>query len=106
MTTVTDESTLPAGWTLERVRGLEPGAEMLDPSAHFVVSSHTGQEPDYEVLQPTAILTFDGLCLCLVPEPDGSSWWWMGQLDITDGSITCWSTYSEGNDLEHAIRSL
>ncbi|MCU1602109.1 MAG: hypothetical protein JWO22_2818, partial [Frankiales bacterium] len=56
MTTVTDESTLPAGWTLERVRGLEPATKMLYPSAHFVVSSHTGQEPEYEVLEPTAIL--------------------------------------------------
>ena len=81
-----------------------PNAELLDPDAHYVVADHRPTTTDYEVLRPTVILSFSGLCLCRVSEPDGTSLWWMGQLDDSDGSITCWSPYSD--DLGEAIRHL
>ncbi|HZL04379.1 MAG TPA: hypothetical protein VFE45_02980 [Coriobacteriia bacterium] len=57
-----------------------------------------------ELLNPSVILSFSGLCLCLV-RPQGSAvGWWMGQLDADDGSIACWGDY--GPDLEDAIRAL
>ena len=99
-----DESLLPPGWTLARVHALEPNAVLLDPSAHFVVADQRPSQTEYEVLRPTVILSFSGLCLCLVPETDNTAWWWMGQLDPADGSIACWSPYSD--DLESAIRAL
>jgi hypothetical protein len=101
---VIDESALPDGWTLVRVRAMEPSAELLDPSAHYVVADQSPMTTELEVLSPSVIVCFSGLCLCLVPDDDGSSWWWMGQLDPADGSITCWSPYSD--DLGDAIRAL
>lgn len=101
---VVDESTLPEGWTLARVRSMEPSAELLDPNAHYVVADQRPTTTEYEVLTATAILSFSGLCLCRVAEPDGTFLWWMGQLDESDGSITCWSPYSD--DLGEAIRHL
>jgi hypothetical protein len=35
---VVDESVLPVGWTLARVRSMVPNAELLDPDTHFVVA--------------------------------------------------------------------
>ena len=101
---VVDESALPDRWTMARVREMEPNAELLDPDAHFVVADERPASTGYEVLKPTVILSFFGLCLCQVPEPDGRSLWWMGQLDESDGSIACWSPYSD--DLGEAIRHL
>lgn len=101
-----DEAALPAGWTLARVRELEPAAELLDPAKHYVVADQRPQQTEYEVLYPTVVISFTGLCLCLVPEDEGPARWWMGQLDDSDGSIACWSPYAEADDLEHAIRSL
>jgi hypothetical protein len=101
---VVDESVLPDGWTLARVRSMEPHAELLDPHAHHVVADQRPTRTELEVLTPSAILSFSGLCLCRVPDDDGTSWWWMGQLDESDGSIVCWSPYSD--DLGDAIRAL
>jgi len=101
---VVDESALPPGWTLARVRELEPNAELLDPTDHYVVADQRPSQADFEVLRPTVILSFAGLCLCLVPEDDDTAWWWMGQLDVGDGSIACWSPYSD--DLQSAIKAL
>jgi hypothetical protein len=106
MSFVVDESVLPAGWTVARVREMEPSAELLYPAEHCVVADQRPHEPDYEVLEPSVIISFAGLCLCLVPEGDDGALWWMGQMDPSDGSIACWSPYAEGDDLEHAIRSL
>lgn len=100
---VVDESALPPGWSLARVREMEPGAELLDPSQHYVVWQRHDRS-DYEELEASVVLSFGGLCLCLVTEPDGTGLWWMGQLDESDGSIACWSPYSD--DLGEAIRSL
>ncbi len=83
---------------------IEPSAELLDPSVHYVVADQSPTMTELEVLSPTVILSFVGLCLCLVPADDGTSWWWMGQLDKSDGSIVCWSPYSD--DLGDAIRAL
>ena len=99
-----NESALPDGWTLDRVRSMEPRAELLDPSAHYVVADQRPTVTELEVLSPSVILSFAGLCLSLVPGDDGTSWWWMGQLDKSDGSIVCWSRYSD--DLGDAIRAL
>lgn len=104
MAHVVDESALPEGWTLARVRSMEPKVELLDPSAHYVVADERPAKTDYDVLKPTVILSFSGLCLCQVAEPDGTSLWWMGQLDESDGSIACWSPYSD--DLGEAIAAL
>lgn len=101
---VVDDSALPDGWTMARVLSMEPNAELLDPDTHYVVADQRPTTTDYEVLRPTAILSFSGLCLCRVPEADGTSLWWMGQLDDSDGSITCWSPYSD--DLGEAIHAL
>lgn len=90
---------LPDGWTVDRVRVLEPRVELLNPADHdiFVADGN-----DREQLPPaTCILSFEGLCLVRV---EGDDDWWMGDLDESDGSIVCWSPY--GPDLERAIRSL
>lgn len=83
---------------------MEPSAELLDPDAHFVAADERPVGSELEALHPTVILGFSGLCLCLVPETDGSLQWWMGNIDASDGSIVCWSTY--GCDLGEAIRAL
>jgi hypothetical protein len=72
---VIDESALPQGWTLARVRELEPSAELLDPDAHFVVSDERPVGIEYEVLLPTVILSFTGLCPCGVPDIEGTAQW-------------------------------
>lgn len=51
---VVDESALPEGWTLARVRAIEPAAELLDPSAHYVVADERPASADYDVLKPTS----------------------------------------------------
>jgi hypothetical protein len=84
--------------------GKRTRAELLDPIAHYVFADDRPASTDYEVLKPTVILSFSGLCLCRVPEPDGTFLWWMGQLDESDGSIACWSPYSD--DLSEAILAL
>lgn len=86
------------------MRSLEPRAELLDPETHRVVADQRPAKTEIELLTPTAIISFSGLCLCLVPEDDDSSWWWMGQLDETEALIRCWSPYSD--DLGDAIRAL
>lgn len=101
---VLDDSLLPEGWTLARVREIEPSAELLDPADHHVVADERPASRDYQVLRASAILSFSGLCLCLVSAPGEPDEWWMGQLDSSDGSIVCWSDY--GPDLEAAIRGL
>lgn len=101
---VIDESLLPGGWTLSRVRSLEPSAELLDPNTHYVVADQRPTSTNLDVLMPTAILSFSGLCLCLVHEDDGEPEWWMGQLEESDGSIVCWSSY--GSALADAIGAL
>ena len=85
------------------MREMEPSAELLDPSAHYVVWQRD-KESSYEDLRASVILSFGGLCLCLVAETSGPGLWWMGQLDPSDGSIACWSPYSD--DLAEAIRTL
>lgn len=63
-----------------------------------------GNVRDAKIRRCDHLPRFAGLCLCLVPEDDGTSWWWMGQLDKSDGSIVCWSPYSD--DLGDAIPAL
>lgn len=99
-----DNPILPPGWTMDRVRELEPGAVALDPAEHFVVADQRPSVDEYEELQPETILSFAGLCLCLVREAGGAGYWWMGDLDESDGSIACWSPYSD--DLGDAIRAM
>lgn len=101
---VVDESLLPDGWTLERVRTIEPSVELLDPSAHYVAADQRPTLTNLDELAPIVILCFSGLCLCLVQEDSNEPEWWMGQLDESDGSIVCWSSY--GSSLEDAIRAL
>jgi hypothetical protein len=82
--TVRFVSPLPDGWTLERVRAIEPSAVLLDVSPHVVFAS---ESEDYEELPPArCILSFSGLCLVQV---EGDDEWWMGQPDESDGSIVC-----------------
>lgn len=99
-----DGSALPAGWTLERVRSMEPHAALLDPAEHYVAVAEL-PDADCQVIHPTVILGFSGPCLCLAAV-DGSADWWMGQLDPLDGSIVCWASYALEGDLADAIRSL
>lgn len=89
---------------MDRVRALEPGATWLSPEGRYVVADPRPGADNYEELKPETILSFGGLCLCLVREPDGVGYWWMGQLDESDGSIVCWSPYSD--DLGEAIKHL
>jgi len=104
MTGVVDESVLPDGWTLARMRSMEPNAELVDPDDLHVVADQRPTKAELEALTPPVILSFSGLSLCRVQEDDGTSWWWMGQLNESDGSIVCWSPYSD--DLGDAIRAL
>lgn len=104
MPSVASESALPEGWTLARAREIEASAELLDPADHFVVVRGHPGAGDYDVLDPSVIVNFSGLCLCLVQSPWSPAEWWMGELDAEDGSIACWSAY--GLDLGEAIRGL
>lgn len=100
---VIDDSLLPEGWTLARVREIEPSAELLDPADHHVVADERPASRDYKVLRASAILSFSGLCLCLVSEPGEPDEWWMGQLDSSDGSIACWSDHGPGDRHPRAV---
>jgi hypothetical protein len=92
------ESKLPEGWTLVRVRDIEPRADFLDPSEHRVRMVETFDQ--YHELSPEVILRFNGLCLLREP---GDPEWAMGEL-APDGTITCWAYY--GDDLARAIWAL
>ena len=88
---------LPDGWTMGRVREVAMGdAEMLPSGTAARLDGPTGSE----LLSPTAIISFAGLCL-VRDASDGI--WYMGELDA-DGTVVCWSGY--GDDLEEAIRGL
>jgi hypothetical protein len=41
---VIEESALPEGWTLARVRDLEPTAALLDPDEHYVVADTAARQ--------------------------------------------------------------
>lgn len=102
--TMVREPKLPEGWTLDQVREIDPSAVMLDPADHFVVADERPAADGYEVLSPSVILSFSGLCLCFVRAQGSAGGWWMGQLDSHDGSIACWADY--GPDLKNAIGAL
>ncbi|MFB6843040.1 hypothetical protein [Streptomyces sp. NPDC056361] len=91
-------SSLPTGWTIERVRAVSGDASAVVLSADRLVVVENVDQGDYDTLQPAVILGFHELCL--VQDDDE---WFMGQLD-EDGSVTCWASY--GSDLAEAIRSL
>jgi hypothetical protein len=97
---VIDESALPRDWTLERVRSVQPTAVLLDPAEHLVVYE-SGIARELRELQPAVII---GVGDFAVVRAAGTGDWWTGQLDHSDGSITCWATYGDG--LGEALRSL
>lgn len=88
------------GWTIEQIREFIPDAELLDPTAHFVVS-YNPVARDYAGLDAEVIIHLGGYCLLRTA---GETSWWMGQLDKADGSIVCWGQY--GDDLADAIWDL
>lgn len=89
---------LPPGWSLERIRTIEPQSEMLDVSSHDVFVLE-GQ--DLQAVDARCIISFAGLCLV---NPRDQEVWLMGELDTSDGSIVCWAEY--GSDLAWAIKAL
>jgi len=93
-------STLPDGWTLDRVRALSGDATAALLSTDRLVVVELPAQADYEPLPAEIIIGFHDLCLVTGYEGDD---WYMGQLD-SDGSVVCWASY--GTDLSEAIRSL
>ncbi|MDX3492305.1 hypothetical protein ACKI1I_02130 [Streptomyces turgidiscabies] len=87
---------LPAGWTLEEIRKVSGDREARSLNTDRVV---VGWPAQGEWLQPEIVLGFHGLCLVKAVNDDD---WYMGSLN-DDGSITCWSTYS---DFYEALRGL
>ena len=85
---------------LARVRDHAPAARLLDPSAHDVFRV---TDSDRVRLDARTVIDCDGLCLVLADPDDG---WWMGQLDRSGGSIVCWGTYAEADDLATALAAL
>jgi hypothetical protein len=91
-------SSLPPGWTIERVRALSgvADADLLSPD-RLVVAGDADQS-GCTTLRPSVLLAFGTSCL-VKDEED----WLMGYLD-DDGSVVCWGSY--GPDLAEAIRGL
>lgn len=93
-------STLPDGWTLDRVRTLSGDATAILLPAERLVVVELAAQADYAPLPAEIIIGFHDLCLVRGHEDDD---WYMGQLEA-DGSVICWASY--GTDLSEAIRSL
>jgi hypothetical protein len=77
------ESALPAGWTIERVRGAStcPTANLRSTDVRVVVEEHPdGMSGDtlLEPLHPAVVIDFVGLFL---GRPEGESDWYMGEMD-------------------------
>lgn len=96
-------SSLPTGWTIERVRtvsGDESAA--VSPTKRLVlVEERTEHQSAHEPVPAGVvgtIIEFRGLCLVSI---EGE--WHMGTLQ-PDGSVACWASY--GADLQEALRSL
>lgn len=93
------EPPLPDGWTLARVRAIEPGTVVLDPAGHHVVAERG--VGDRVPLPPAEhLLAIGDLRLVRV---EGDPEWWMGDV-ADDGTIVCWG--SHGTDLGAALRAL
>ncbi|RCV47874.1 hypothetical protein [Marinitenerispora sediminis] len=92
------DSSLPAGWTIERVRALsgDRTAALLSPERLVVVDEY--DQADYSTLRPDAVISFHDLCLVWA-----AGTWFMGHLE-PDGSVICWASY--GPDLYEAVRAL
>lgn len=92
---------LPARWDVARIRQQVPGARLIDPSEHAVVAVLGAGE--HVRLEASTIIECDGLFLVLADPDDG---WWMGEVDRSDGSIVCWGTYADADDLGAALAAL
>ena len=94
-----ERNTLPAGWSLARVRevgGLANEPRLLDAADSTATIESTGV---IEPLDATLIIDCGGDCLVLAE--DGQ--WYMGHPDGR-GVIRCWGCY--GADLDEALRAL
>lgn len=87
-------STLPAGWTIERIRALSG-----DATAAVIPADRPVKLGDTS-LDAELILSFHGLCLVRARDDED---WYMGEL-AADGTLNCWSSY--GPDLADAIQGL
>ena len=92
------ESRLPNGWSVARIRDLEPHAELLDPTAHEVLMHHT--KADTERLNADLVLYIGGQVLV---RELGYPGWLIGGVH-PDGSIWCIDV--DYGDLGSALRSL
>ncbi|MFF4632157.1 hypothetical protein [Streptomyces griseorubiginosus] len=89
---------LPAGWTLEEIRGVSGDRESVALDTDRDVT-WVGQPGEDERLHPEFILGFHGLCLV---KPVNDEVWYMGTLN-DDGSVDYWTAY---DDLYEALRGL
>ncbi|MFE9107578.1 hypothetical protein [Actinomadura geliboluensis] len=96
-------SSLPAGWTIERVRTVsgDDSAAVSPTKRPVLVEEWTDHQSAHEPVPADrvgTIIQFDGLCLVSI---EGE--WYMGALQ-PNGSVACWASY--GADLQEALRSL
>ena len=96
-------SSLPEGWTIERVRTVSgDDSAAVSPTERLVLvevwAEHQSAHEPVPADQVGTIIQFHGLYLVSI---EGE--WYMGILQ-PDGSITCWGSY--GTDLQEALRSL
>jgi hypothetical protein len=96
-------SSLPAGWTIERVRTVSgDDSAAVSPTERLVLVEEWSEHQSAHAPVPAdlvgTIIQFRGLCLVNI---EGE--WYMGTLQ-PDGSIACWGSY--GSDLQEALRSL
>lgn len=95
-------SSLPAGWTVERLRVVsgDETAVLLDPTM-TVTADLPGQPASITrlELEPQVVVAFHELCLVQCVDDDD---WYMGTL-YDDGSILCWAAYP---DLHQAVLGL
>ncbi|MCM2416718.1 hypothetical protein [Streptomyces sp. RKAG293] len=89
----------PAGWTIQQIRDVSGDAQatVLSADRPAVYCGIAGRAD--ELLHPEIVLGFHELCIVKVSGDDD---WHMGNL-YGDGSIVCWSTYT---DLRDALRGL
>lgn len=99
-----DESVLPEGWTLARIREVSqsPAAELWPTTVRVFLETYPPGESASPVrtrIEPESIIRFEYMVLVRgVDDPD----WYMGQ--VHDGDVDCWGSY--GPDLEAAIRAM
>jgi hypothetical protein len=95
-------STLPAGWTVERLRAVSGDDTAIPLAPIMTVTADLPGQPagtSAVTLRPEIVIACHSLCVLKCIDEDD---WFTGTIN-DDGSIVCWAVYP---DLEQALRGL